>query len=105
MLAFSTHSVLVAAGYTCVGLTFSPVSSVPAICDTGHEAVVEGIRETPHHLVHAFVVRTERITNTQSRKQQTDRSVEHKMHGTRIQALRIGDRYKRYTGREERLPC
>lgn len=66
--ALSTHSVLAAEGYACVSLTFSPASPVPAICDTGHEAVVEGIRKTPHHLVHAFVVHAERITETQSRK-------------------------------------
>lgn len=64
MLAFGTHSVLVARGNTCAGLTFSPVRSVPAVCDTGHEAVVEGIRETSHHVPHAFVVHTERITNS-----------------------------------------
>lgn len=68
MLAFSTHSVLVAEGCTCVCLTFSSASSVPAICDTGHEAVVEGIRKPPHHLVHAFGVCPERITNTQGKK-------------------------------------
>lgn len=74
-LALSTHSVLVAGGYTCACLTFSPASSVLSVCDAGHEAMVEGIRKTSHHLVHAFTVCAERITNTQSRKQQTNLSV------------------------------
>lgn len=113
MLALSTHSVLAMVGYTCAGLTLSPASSVPTICDTGNEAVAEGIRKTPHHLMHLFTVWAERITDTQSIKQQTDMSkwfpkavrVQHcNINVTRMQALRTGDRYKIYST-EKGLPC
>lgn len=34
----------------------APVPPVTAICDAGHEALTEGVRETPHHLPHALMM-------------------------------------------------
>lgn len=30
-----------------------------AVCDAGHEALTEGVRETPHHLPHAIMMQLE----------------------------------------------
>lgn len=57
----NTHSVA-AAVRAHVRLTRAPVPPVTAICDAGHEALTEGVRETPHHLPHALMMDLEWVT-------------------------------------------
>lgn len=51
----NTHSVT-AAVRAGVRLTRGPVPPLTAVCDAGHEALTEGVRETPHHLPHALMM-------------------------------------------------
>lgn len=48
------------------------MTPVTAVCDAGHEALTEGVRETPHHLLHALLMQLERLAKEKIRKQQMD---------------------------------
>lgn len=37
----------------------TPVTPVMAVCDARHEALTEGVSETPHHLPHALMMHLE----------------------------------------------
>lgn len=46
----------------------TPVTPVTAVCDAGHEALTEGVSETPHHLPHALMMQLEWVAKGEDQK-------------------------------------